>query len=284
MREKRIRKGIALVALGAVLAIAWRGGAAPPTQPASPGAPAPATAPASTPAPAPTPTPAPKKPADNLAYWLGQAATAQSRPAGEGNSLPPPGKSPFQAETDDNFRRADSLPGVIQLSNGQVLAGYMYTTAEKEWQVWVETEKRWRRVPFAAALSIAAVLLEEKMEPVWRWKEMGVPERVYTGEAYPTRRLDWEFHLVDGSTITGTIKGQPIWIEQEGQKLGPYVLNESVRGPNGQALKDLVTVRQIIVSPRLMEQVLPQAKPPGEKRPDGRSPLAKPSPPGLEAR
>jgi hypothetical protein len=235
---------ITLLPAALVLGFTWSGGAAPPPQPAT----------------------KPAKPADNLTYWLGQAQTAPAPTPGDANSAlglgagPGPGRNPFQKETDENFHRQDALPGVIELSDGQVLAGYMYTTAEKDWQVWVEGEKRWRRVPFPAALSISAVVLEDKMEPVWRWKEMGVPERVYTGEEYPTRKLDWRVHLIDDSTITGTIKGQPVWIEQDGQKHGPFVLNETVRGPNGQKLKDLITVKQIIVSQRLMEEVLGQTK------------------------
>jgi len=214
------------------------------------------------------------KPADNLSYWLGQAKPADSRPAAEGNALEA-GKNPFG--TDENFRRQDALPGVIQLSDGQVLAGYMFTTAEKDWMVWDEPQKRWRRVPFLAALSISAVVMEEKMEQVWRWKEMGVPERVYTGEEYPTRRLEWRFHLIDGSEVTGAVKGQPIWIEIAGKagagvsapgdanagasasdgavrKAGPFVLHETVKGKIGEKLADLVTVRKIIVSRRLLDQ------------------------------
>ena len=232
-------RDITLLTAAGVLCFAWSGGAAPPATPAT-------------------------KPAkgDNLSYWLGQAQTA---PAGDANAAAAagPGKNPFQKETDENFHRQDALPGVIQLSDGQVLAGYMYTTAEKDWQLWIDSEKRWRRVPFLAALSISAVVLEEKMEPVWRWKEMGVPERVYTGEEYPTRQLAWKVHLIDDSTLTGTIKGQPVWIEHDGQKHGPYILNETVKGPTGQKLKDLITVKQIIVSQRLMEEVLGQGKPAG---------------------
>jgi hypothetical protein len=249
----KLIKAIGLTAAALFLAVAWTGGAAPPARPTS----------------APNPSPPPKKPADNLSYWLGQAATAPTRPAAEPNTAEGTGKNPFA--TDENFRRQDVLPGVIELSDGQVLAGYMYTTAEKDWLVWVEAEKRWRRVPFLAVLSISAVVLEEKMEQVWRWKEMGVPERVYTGEEYPTRKLDWRFHLIDDSTITGTVKGQPVWIEQDGKKHGPYILNEQVRGPNGQKLKDLITVKQIIVSRRMMNEVLGQTSVPGaSSRPAGR--------------
>jgi hypothetical protein len=214
-------------------------------------------------APAPTSTAGPvSKPADNLSYWLSQAKAAESRPAAEANaSGGGAGKYPFG--TDENFRRQDALPGVIELSDGQVLPGYLFTTAEKDWLVWVETEKRWRRVPFLALLSITAVVVEEQMEPVWRWKEMGVPERVYTGEEYPTRRLDWRFHLIDDSTITGSVKGQPVWVEAGGRKSGPFVLHETVKGPIGQKLSDLVTVRRIIVSRRLMDEVQARSKVPG---------------------
>lgn len=205
-----------------------------------------ASGPASQPAPS-------SKPADNLSYWLNRAKPTDSRPARESNA-PPGGAGTNPFATDDSFRRQDALPGVILLSDGQVLAGHMFTTAEKDWMVWDEPAKRWRRVPFLAVLSISAVVKEEKMEPVWRWKEMGVPERVYTGEEYPTKQLEWRLHLIDDSVITGSVKGQPIWIEGEKGKAGPFVLHETVKGKVGQKLADLVTVRRIIVSRRLLEQ------------------------------
>lgn len=153
-------------------------------------------------------------------------------------------------------RREDALPGVVELSNGRLMGGWLFTTAEKPWIVFVEAEQRWRMVPFIAVLSITAVVEEEKMEQEWRWKEMGVPEKVFTGREYPTRRLLWRFHLIDDTTITGAIKGQPLWVELAGRRVGPMVLNERSKGEMGQKLADITYIKRIIVSRRAMDQTL----------------------------
>lgn len=191
----------------------------------------------------------PEPPASNLDYWLRRAAPAASQPTtGVGE-----GVDPF---TGDESTRSDALPGVVQLSDGILLAGGLFTTREKPWSIFVEKNKRWRRVPFITVLSITAVVVEEKMVQEWRWKAMGEPERVYTGREYPTRRLLWRFRLIDGSAITGTVKGQPIWIRRSGKRVGPHVLHERSKGSMGQKLSDLVYVRKVYVSRRLMDKVI----------------------------
>jgi hypothetical protein len=157
----------------------------------------------------------------------------------------------------------DALPGVVELSDGRVLAGWLATIVEKPFSVYVEQTKTWRRIPLECVLGITAVVVEEKMELAWRPKGMGEPQKVYTGRQYPTRRLKWRFHLIDDSYVEGAVKGQPLWIEHGGGRLGPYVLHERMAGREGQELKDLTYVKRIIVSRRLMEQVLGERAAPG---------------------
>ncbi len=199
------------------------------------------TAPAATPAPTAAPA---SKPAD--------AATTSPHPFGKG----------------DDFGREDALPGVMQLSDGRMLPGWLYTTRDKDFILYVvgdgtggaDTVAKpggyWRRIPFAAVLSITPVINEEGMEQVWRWQGMGTPEKVYTGEQYPTRRMQWKFHLADDTYVTGDLKGQPVWLQYKDVKVGPIVLNETVKGEIGQTLQQLIYIKQIIVSRRMMDQVL----------------------------
>lgn len=192
-------------------------------------------------------------PADDVEYWLNKAAPT---PASAGASSRPAAGIPEKAAgAAGRPSREDALPGVVELSDGKILAGYLYTTAEKDWSLYVEDQKRWVNIPFLSVLSITAEADEEKMEQEWRWKEMGVPERVYTGKQYPTRRLRWKFHLIDDTTLTGTIKGQPLWVESGHTQVGPLVLHERSKGTAGQTMAELVYPRRIIVSRRLMETV-----------------------------
>ena len=207
-------------------------------------------------------TTAKKAPADNLEFWLNQARTATTQatqPASE------PG-SPFGG-TQEVFRRPDALPGVVELSDGRQLPGGVYTTIEKPWIVWSEDTKSWRRVPFLTVLSIAAVVEEERMELNWRWKGMGEPEKVYTGEKYPLRRLHWKFRLIDGSVVEGATKGQPLCVELQGRNYGPFVLHERMKGENGQTLQGLVYVKKVVVSRKMMDAVLEDRQKQSEKNP-----------------
>ena len=193
----------------------------------------------------------PAKPKSNLDLWLGEDdGNAGNKKTTDLDA----GRSPFSAVL--AVGRPDALPGVVELSDGRILAGGLYTTVEKPWLVFVEKESRWRRVPFITALSIAAVVVSEKMELRWRWKAMGEPEKVYTGKKYPTRRFLWKFHLLDGSYLTGAVKGQPLWVQYGPKRHGPFVLHERSHGQDGQLLKDLVYVKRVIVSRRLMNAVL----------------------------
>jgi len=188
-------------------------------------------------------------PASDLEYWLSRAKPATSQPA----TKPQAGRGPFRGA--DTFTRPDALPGVMELSDGTLLAGGLFTTRDQPWLVWIAQTKRWRRIPFITVLSITAVVVEEKMEQEWRWKAMGVPERVYTGREYPTRRMLWKFHLIDDSYLTGAIKGQPLSVELGEKTTPPMVLHERSKGKMDQKLKDLVYVKRAIVSRRMMEKV-----------------------------
>ena len=199
----------------------------------------------------PTAPPGGAKPISNLDYWLGKAQDAKpvDKPA-PGTE----GANPFSGK--DGFYRDDALPGVIEFSDGRQTPGWLYTTLEKPWEVYVAKEKRWRRIPFINVLSIAAVVKQERLEQTWRWKEMGAPERIYTGKQYPFRRFEWKLHLIDGSYVTGAIKGQPLWVELNKKKIGPFVFNERQKGQDGQKLKDLVYMKRVIISRKMMDKVV----------------------------
>jgi hypothetical protein len=187
-------------------------------------------------------------PTSDLDYWLRRA-----RPADAND--PKVNVDPDRAGPGEGLRspRPDALGGAVVLSDGNVLAGSVYGTPESPWRVYVEARRRWRRVPHLAISHIEAVVVYEKMELEWRWKAMGEPERVYTGRSFPVRRFLWRFVLIDGTSITGAVKGQPLWVRgEDGATIGPMVLGERTKGKAGQSLDDLVYVRKVILSERAM--------------------------------
>lgn len=180
------------------------------------------------------------QPRDNLDYWLTQAG-----PASQPTSTT--GANPFAAQTAENFSQPDALPGAMQLSDGKVLAGGLYTTQEKDLEVWIQTEQRWRHIPLLAVLGIRAVVVSEELEPEWRWKQMGSDEKVFTGRNRPSRQLNWRVNLIDGTSLEGEIKGQPLWIEHAGQRT-LHVLHSRAKGQFGQTLDELVYPRHVVIS------------------------------------
>jgi hypothetical protein len=182
----------------------------------------------------------------SLDLWLSEAQT-ESAPAA-------PVSVPASRDA-EHVERDDALPGVIELSDGKVLLGRLYSTRERILEVYDEGVKLWRRVPLEAVLGISAVVEEEAMDLEWRWKAMGEPERTYTGRSFPTRRLSWKLRLIDGTELRGAVKGAPLWLDVDGRQTGPYVLSERTKGEMGQKLADLVYVKRVIVSRRLVTEL-----------------------------
>jgi hypothetical protein len=191
----------------------------------------------------------------NLEYWLNRAKPPASAPATR------EGVSPFGGR-DEAAASPHAVPGVVELSDGRQLPGWISTTPDRDLEVWHESEERWRRVPLITVLSIRADVVEAGMEQEWRWKEMGTPERVYTGREFPKMRLQWRLHLIDDSTVVGPIKGQPLWIALNGKRHGPFVLHERTKGQFGQKVSDIVYIKQVVISRRMMENVLAAGPPP----------------------
>jgi len=205
-----------------------------------------------------TAAPKKRKTGGNLDFWLNQATTApSSRPA----DVPArSGRNPFSSG--GRPFRPDAVPGVIELSDNTQLPGWLYTTRDKPWVVFDPKLERWRQIPFITVLSITAVVTEEKYLLQWRWKGMGEPEKVFTGRKYPYRRFLWKFRLIDGTTVTGAVKGQPIWVRWDRKATGPMVLHERDKGKLDRKLEDVTYVRKVVVSTKMRDAVLADRKSP----------------------
>jgi len=184
----------------------------------------------------------------NLDYWLDRATTAPaSQPTAQA-------ADPFAA-TSGKFSRPDALPGAVQMASGKLEAGGIYTTAGKDLKVWVDASNRWRHVPMVIILGIRAVIVSEGYEDEWRWKQGGSDEKVYTGRKRPVRRLQWRIDLADGTALTGEIKGQPVWVEQNAKRT-LHLLGARTKGDWGQGLRQLDYPAHIVFSRREMRRVV----------------------------
>lgn len=208
------------------------------------------------------------QPADNVDYWLDQAEPADGETV---TDEAPPADPPITAP-------ARAVPGVIQFSDGRILAGRIWTTAGRTLDLYVGPASRWRRVPLAATLSVTAERIAETLTAETRPAEIGSPDRIYTGRQIPSRSFRWRIRLADGSELVGTLRGQPIWIlamppaGEAGQtsppaavRRGPFVLAETVVGPPDTSPAELVYVSRIVISARAAETVMRhQSSSPGD--------------------
>ena len=193
-----------------------------------------------------------KKKTSNLDFWLSQATTSPaSRPADK-----PTDHAENPLSSKNQPPRPDAVPGVIEMSDRTQAPGWLYTTRDKPWIVFDPNTDRWRQIPFITVLSINAVVTEEKYLLQWRWKAMGEPEKVFTGRKFPYRRFLWEFRLIDGTTIRGAVKGQPLWVRWNDKTTGPMVLHERDKGKIDMKLEDVTYVRKIVVSRKMLDAVL----------------------------
>ncbi len=205
--------------------------------------------------------------ADNLDYWLDQAKPD----AAEHVATPPPPAPATQpaAKPAAPPTRPDALSGAMEISDGRLLAGGIYTTRGKDLEIWVEGQKRWRHIPLLILRGIHAVEVSSGYENQWRWKEMGRDEKVYTGRRRPIRRLQWRLNLIDGTSLTGEIKGQPLWIEYNGRRT-QQILSARTKGAWDEELADLVYLKHVVFSRREMRRVKAIIGDAAEEAMDGR--------------
>ena len=103
--------------------------------------------------------------------------------------------------------REDTMPGYVQLSNGQVFPGLLYITRDKRLEIYDVELKRQRTIPIQKIAKIEVNVEEERMERVWRFKEMASDEKMYTGETYPCRVFTYKLTFDDGRVLEGPMSG-----------------------------------------------------------------------------
>jgi len=143
---------------------------------------------------------------------------------------------------------SDALPGVVELSDGTLLPGLIYLTRGKDVEIFdtaKKGEKKQRRILLAAVRTIETIVEWERMDPEWRFKTAGDPEKVYTGKSYPNRMLSYRVTLGDERVVEGHIAGQPLYVQPSEGKLRLLVLHKRHKGPVDTKFKDLVYVSRV---------------------------------------
>jgi hypothetical protein len=177
----------------------------------------------------------------------------------EGAEAPTTTTAPSTQVSDTPFGERRSrpdyaLPGVVILSDGRKLPGYIWTPAGKEWRVYERASRQYRDIPFDVIRQIDAIVEWERMEDDWRWKEGGSDVKVLTGHKYPNRKTYFSFTLVDDRKVIGDI-AQMAYVELAGHAT-QVTLHKRHEGRIGQTLADIPYVKQMILDPGAMADAI----------------------------
>jgi hypothetical protein len=192
----------------------------------------------------------------------------------------PPAMNPFgEVKTE----RDDAVPGYVEMSDGRILTGNIYMTRDKRVKIYDEKAERQRELPLKAIKSIECTVLEEWVEKEWRFKELALDEKLYTGRSYPSRKYTHTVKLNNGQKIDGELSeiiyiqpyalkpDQPLAERTEAEPIR-LLLHKRDKGEPGTDLKSLKYVKLV----RLGKEALEEGRAKAAHRPASKS-TAKPS-------
>lgn len=174
-----------------------------------------------------------------------------------GFAADPPALNPFaKPDSSANADRDDAIPGYIEMSDGAIFFGRLYLTRDKRIKIYDAKAQRQREVPLRVIKELQCKVLKEWIEKEWRFKELALDEKVYTGRSYPSRETDYTMTLEDGRTITGSTSGIIFLIpgEYDPAKTGQsrtdtepmrFLLHKRDKADFGKTLNDLKYVKTV---------------------------------------
>ena len=121
-------------------------------------------------------------------------------------SAEPPALANPLSRRESNVRE-DTMPGYIEMSNGEVLPGLLYITRDKRLEVYDVELKRQRTIPIHKIAKIECNVEKEWYEKEWRFKELASDEKMFTGREYPCRIFTYTITFDDDRELEGPMSG-----------------------------------------------------------------------------
>ncbi len=167
----------------------------------------------------------------------------------------PPPINPFEAPSET---RAESLPGVIELSDGSLHPGKLSLTRDARLRIFETKAQRQREIPLSAVRRIDCAIAREWLEKEWRFKESGSDQKVFTGRSYPAREYVHTITLNDGRTIRGDLSAV-VYLQGESPTAERYLLHKRDKGPLGTDLRALLYVRALVLGEKAFAEAKEKA-------------------------
>ncbi len=174
----------------------------------------------------------------------------------------PPTINPFGTRPTE---REDALAGYIETSDGKIAVGRIYLTRDKRLKIFDESLQRQREVPLRVVKQIECHVKKEWIEKEWRFKELALDEKYYTGRTYPTRECLYTITLRDGRKISGPLSGIVYLKPGEAKPPEPgeyrphvkplrFFLHKRQKGKIGEDLKSLHYTKLIKLGEEALEE------------------------------
>lgn len=186
----------------------------------------------------------------------------------EVSAAEPPALNPFAPVQTE---RDDAVAGYVEMSDGRILVGNIYMTRDKRLKIYDEETKRQREIPLRVVKEIECKVLKEWMEKEWRFKELALDEKYYTGRQYPARECAYTVTLRDGRTITGPL-AELFYVKPFTQSPGEarsyrptaeaekLLVHKRQKGEPGTGLDELTYVKRIELGEEAVEEGRKKAK------------------------
>ncbi len=181
---------------------------------------------------------------------------------------PPAALNPFGQVKRD---RDDAVPGYVEMSDGRILAGDIYMTRDKRLKFYDPKLERQREIPLQKIKQIECQVVKEWMEKEWKFKELALDEKYYTGREYPSRECEYTITLQDDRQITGPL-AELFYIQPYSQAPGEarayrpevkperFLVYKRDKGEPGTTLEALVYVKSIKLGEEALEEGKKKAK------------------------
>ncbi len=149
---------------------------------------------------------------------------------------------------------ADEGPrDVVTYSDGRVLEGKLFLRGPQTLKLFDLRRKTYVTIRFSDIARLDVDIEKQSMEKVWRFKEEGDPEKIYTGEEYPLHYYVTHVTLRNGSRFDTHLSAVLYLKKPDGKEERVFLLIKQ-KGDTTQNLDDLVYVKSVVFYDRRLEE------------------------------
>ncbi len=133
--------------------------------------------------------------------------------------------------------------GTVELSDGRVLTGKIWTTLRTPFRVWLDPIKQYRDMDIRLIKSIHVKIIRAHLIRQWRWQQEGSDIKVYSGLTKPRISFAYRFTMLNGKTFTGTLIA-PLYVRTAHHRYN-LLMYKRIEGKLGERLGGIIYVKAV---------------------------------------